>query len=193
VRRRILRRRRQLGPVLLVELIGISPWEKIGRTIAIYLALVALLRVSGKRELAQLNSLDLVVLLLLSNVVQNAVIGDDLTVLGGVLGAAVLVAFNYLVVRFAFFHPRFGRRLRGRAAVLVVDGELRRDELRRELLTPAQLEVALRRQGYDGLESVDSAQLEPEGVVLAAEKPAATLDDVLERLDRIESRLASTS
>jgi uncharacterized membrane protein YcaP (DUF421 family) len=173
--------------VLLVELIGVSPWEKIGRTIAIYLALVLLLR--GKRELAQLNSFDLVVLLLLSNVVQNAVIGNDVTLLGGLLGAAVLVAFNYVVVRFAFFHPRFGRRLRGRAAVLVEDGELRKAELRRELLTPAQLEVALRRQGYEGLESIESAALEPEGVVLATEKQAPSLADVLERLDRIEARL----
>lgn len=176
--------------MLLVELIGISPWEKVGRTVAVYLALVLLLRVSGKREVAQLNSFDLVVFLLLSNVVQNAVIGNDVTLLGGVLGAVVLVAFNYLVVRFAFFHPRFGRRIQGRSTVLVEDGRVRHTDLRRELMTPTQLEVALRRQGYDGVSSCESASLEPDGVVVAEEKPAPSLADVLERLDRIEARLA---
>ncbi|HUS62294.1 MAG TPA: hypothetical protein VMY34_08860, partial [Acidimicrobiales bacterium] len=79
--------------------IGIPILEKVLRTVAIYGGVLALLRIGGKRDLAQLNSFDLVVLLLLSNVVQNAVIGDDTSLLGGLIGAATLVAVNALVVR----------------------------------------------------------------------------------------------
>src|SRR5436190_1378249 len=87
---------------LIVIHLGISPGEKAIRTIAVYLALLVLLHLSGKRSIAQLNSFDLVVLLLLSNVVQNAIIGDDLSLAGGLLGAAILVAANYVLVHFAF-------------------------------------------------------------------------------------------
>ncbi|MES1248337.1 MAG: DUF421 domain-containing protein, partial [Actinomycetota bacterium] len=82
--------------------LGISPWEKAVRTAAVYLVLLALLHLAGKRELAQLNSFDLVVLLLLSNVVQNAIIGNDNSLLGGLLGAAILIVVNVVVVRGAF-------------------------------------------------------------------------------------------
>jgi len=77
--------------------IDISVWEKLVRTVVVYLAIAILIRVAGKRLLAQMNSLDLVVVLLLSNVVQNAIIGPDNSLLGGLLGAAVLIGFNAIV------------------------------------------------------------------------------------------------
>src|ERR1700723_4264435 len=105
--------------------------EKVLRPIIVYLALVLLLRLFGKRELAQLNPFDLVVLLSLSNTVQNAIIGDDNSVTGGVIGAFSLLAINWLVVRVLFRSPRLTRALEGRAAVLIRDGQIDRKALER--------------------------------------------------------------
>ena len=93
--------------------LGISPGEKAFRTVAVYLALLVLLHLSGKRSLAQLNSFDLVVLLLLSNVVQNAIIGNDNSLTGGLMGAVILLGVNVVLVRAAFMSPRFGKALQG--------------------------------------------------------------------------------
>jgi uncharacterized membrane protein YcaP (DUF421 family) len=168
---------------------GISAGEKAIRTVAVYLVLLVLLHLAGKRQLAQLNSFDLVVLLLLSNVVQNAVIGNDNSLVGGGLGAAILIAANYLVVRFAFLHPRFGRELQGRSTTLVEDGRIQRRALRRELISPPELDAALRRQGVEGIEATERVVLEPEGTLTAYEKPKPGIADVIERLDRIERKL----
>src|SRR5664280_2853452 len=92
--------------------------EKLARPVIVYLVLVALLRLFGKRELAQLNPFDLVVLLSLSNTVQNAIIGDDNSVTGGVIGAFSLLAINWLVVRVLFRSQRLTRALEGRSALL---------------------------------------------------------------------------
>jgi uncharacterized membrane protein YcaP (DUF421 family) len=169
--------------------LGISPWEKTLRTIAVYLALVLLLRVGGKRQLAQMNTFDLIVLLLLSNVVQNAVIGPDDSLVGGLLGAAVLVAANYLIVRATFLHELTTRILQGSPTPLVQGGQLDERALRRELITRAELEAALRRQGMDGLDGVDEVVIQPEGSISATQKPQPSLQDVLDALTRIEARL----
>src|ERR1700710_2364417 len=102
--------------------LDLSVWEKVIRTIAVYLALALLLRLAGKRDLAQLNSFDLVVMLLLSNVVQNAVIGPDNSLSGGLLGAVVLVAFNAVVVRASVTSEGVHRLLEGTATVLASRG-----------------------------------------------------------------------
>src|ERR1700761_2738814 len=96
--------------------------EKILRPIVVYVALVLLLRVFGKRELAQLNPFDLVVLLSLSNTVQNALIGDDNSVTGGVIGAVTLLGVNWLVVRLLFARPRLEQVLEGTERVLIMNG-----------------------------------------------------------------------
>jgi uncharacterized membrane protein YcaP (DUF421 family) len=121
--------------------------EKVLRTIAVYLFLVLALRLAGKRELAQLNSFGLVVLLLLSNTVQNAIIGPDNSLLGGLLGAAVLLAANYTTVRLGFQHPALARALEGTPTTLVQDGRMLEDNLRRYLITKEELMAATRRQG----------------------------------------------
>src|SRR5579864_9253164 len=108
--------------------------EKLLRPVIVYLALVVLLRVFGKRELAQLNPFDLVVLLSLSNTVQNAIIGDDNSITGGVIGAFGLLAINWLVVRTLYKSPRLMRAVEGRATVLVRDGKINHDAVRRESL-----------------------------------------------------------
>src|SRR6266403_2972033 len=109
--------------------------EKILRPMAIYFFLVIGLRLAGKRELAQLNPFDLVVLLTLSNTVQNAIIGDDNSVTGGIIGATTLLTLNYAVVRFLSEHENLDRLVEGDATVLIESGEIRHDALRKELMT----------------------------------------------------------
>lgn len=167
---------------------GISPAEKAVRTVAVYGALLVLLHLAGKRQLAQLNSFDLVVLLLLSNVVQNAVIGNDNSLSGGLLGAAILLAVNYALVRAAFMSPRFGKTLQGGSTTLYEDGRLDRRALRREAITAEELVAGLRRQGLE-LRDVERVDLEPEGTFDAALKEKPGIEDVLRRLDEIERRL----
>src|ERR1700684_3413736 len=106
--------------------------EKLLRPVVVYLVLVLLLRLFGKRELAQLNPFDLVVLLSLSNTVQNAIIGDDNSVTGGIVGAFSLLTINFLVVPFLFRSPRLTRALEGRSVVLVREGHIDTKALQRE-------------------------------------------------------------
>jgi uncharacterized membrane protein YcaP (DUF421 family) len=98
--------------------LGLPVTEKMLRPITVYVFLIAGLRVAGKRELAQLNPFDLVVLLTLSNTVQNAIIGDDNSVTGGIIGATTLLFVNYVVVRFLFEHEKLERLVEGDPDVL---------------------------------------------------------------------------
>ncbi len=148
--------------------------EKVLRPVAVYLFLVVGLRLAGKRELAQLNAFDLVVLLTISNTVQNAIIGDDNSVTGGVLGASALLALNYAVVRFLFAHPALDRLVEGDPTVLIDGGVIREDGLRHELLTLAELETAAHKQGFATLHEVERAVLEPGGTVSFVAKKAMT-------------------
>lgn len=138
--------------------------EKILRPVIVYVALVLMLRVFGKRELAQLNPFDLVVLLCLSNTVQNAIIGDDNTLLGGLIGAVALLSMNYFTVRFLFRHRRLDQLLEGRPTKLVVDGKIQSAALAKELMTKAELLAVAHRQGFESLREIKDCTLEPGGV-----------------------------
>jgi uncharacterized membrane protein YcaP (DUF421 family) len=145
--------------------------EKILRPIIVYLALVVLLRVFGKRELAQLNPFDLVVLLSLSNTVQNAIIGDDNTLVGGLIGAFSLLLINYTVVRFLFRHRRLDEILEGSPTVLVKGGKVQKHNLAKELLSESELISVAHRQGFE-LDDIEQCTLEPGGVFfIKAHKP----------------------
>ncbi len=170
--------------------IGVSAGEKVIRTVLVYLAVLALLRIFGKRQLAQLNALDLVVLLLLSNVVQNAIIGPDDSFLGGVLGAATLVVCNYVLIRLTFMHDRVMHLVQGKPTQLVEHGQLDERALRHELITRGELESALRREGIDGVPATESVTIEPEGTITPVKKPEPGIPEVLERIDELERRLA---
>jgi uncharacterized membrane protein YcaP (DUF421 family) len=137
--------------------------EKVVRPIVVYFAIVVLLRIFGKRELAQLNPFDLVVLLSVSNTVQNAIIGDDNSVTGGILGAFSLFAINYFVVRFLFRHRRLDQMLEGKPTTLISAGQVVRAGLAKELLTETELVAVAHRQGFDDICDVDSCVLEPGG------------------------------
>src|SRR5579884_385841 len=122
--------------------------EKMLRPAVVYLFLVILLRIFGKRELAQLNPFDLVVLLSLSNTVQNAIIGNDNSLTGGLVGAFTLLGLNYLVVRFLFRHRRLDQLLEGEPTVLIDRGQILEKNLARELLSHSELITVLHRQGF---------------------------------------------
>ncbi|HTS87652.1 MAG TPA: YetF domain-containing protein [Gemmatimonadales bacterium] len=142
---------------------GVSLEEKIIRPILIYLFLVVGLRLAGKRELAQLNPFDLVVLLTLSNTVQNAIIGDDNSVLGGIVGATTLLVINYMVVMLAYRNHKLGALIEGAPDVLVMRGRVLAHRLEREKITLEELEAGARKQGFASLKDVDQAILYPGG------------------------------
>ena len=168
--------------------LDVSVWEKVIRTIAVYLLVLLLLRIAGKRALAQLTAFDLVVLLLLSNVVQNAIIGNETSLPGGLLGAAILLLVNYGIVRLTFKHRWLNRMLQGSPTPLYEHGHVEERNLRHELVTREELVAALRRQGLE-LDDVERVLLEPEGTINASPKPKPGIEDVLEALRRIEARL----
>src|ERR1700674_5379944 len=168
---------------------GLPLAEKILRPIIVYAFLVVSLRLSGKRELVQLNPFDLVVLLTLSNTVQNAIIGDDNSVSGGIIGATSLLTVNYLVVRFLYGHKRIDQLVEGNADVLIENGAVRLDRLKKELISPTQLEAAARKQGFESLSDVQKCILEPGGNLTFIGKKPATDDirhqEVVERLKNL--------
>lgn len=152
--------------------LGLPLLEKILRPIIVYVFLIVGLRLSGKRELAQLNPFDLVVLLTLSNTVQNAIIGDDNSVTGGIIGATALLAVNYLVIRFLYSHEKLDKLVEGEADVLVENGAVRHDRLKKELITVEELASAARKQGFEDLSEVQKCVLESGGTLtFVAHKP----------------------
>ena len=169
--------------------LGLPVAEKILRPIVVYLFLIVGLRLAGKRELAQLNPFDLVVLLTLSNTVQNAIIGDDVSVTGGLIGAATLLIVNHAVVRILFTHQPLERLVEGEPAIMVENGQIKADCLRRELVTLTELETAAHKQGFASLEDVERAVLDPGGgfAFEAKEKTKESQRhaDLLSRLDQI--------
>jgi len=146
-----------------IFVLGAPVIEKILRPVCVYFFMVVALRVFGKRELAQLNPFDLVVLLSLSNTVQNAIIGNDNSLTGGLVGALALLGMNYLVVRFLFRHRRLDQLFEGKPTTLVEHGKIIKTGLAKELLTRSELMTVLHRQGFDSLEEVDRCVLEPGG------------------------------
>jgi uncharacterized membrane protein YcaP (DUF421 family) len=169
--------------------------EKLARPAIVYLVLVVLLRIFGKRELAQLNPFDLVVLLSLSNTVQNAIIGDDNSVTGGVIGAFGLLAINWLVVRVLFRSRRLTRVLEGRTAILIRNGQIDERALAHESLSRQELLDVIHRQGFQDFHQVHRCELEPNGtfyvegfIPSAADKQHAEL---LARLDALSHEVAA--
>ena len=137
--------------------------EKIIRPMIVYLSLIVFLRIFGKRELAQLNPFDLVVLLSLSNTVQNAMIGDDNSVSGGVVGALSLLTINWILTRVLFRSPKLSTVLEGSETVLIRDGVVDWEAAKREALTELELRSVLHKQGFDSFEEVEKCVLEPNG------------------------------
>jgi len=175
--------------------------EKILRPILVYAFLVLLLRIFGKRELAQLNPFDLVVVISLANTVQNAIIGDDNSVGGGFIGATSLMLTNYIVIRFLFKHRRLDQIIEGRPTVLIRDGCICKDGMAKEMITTHELTSVVRRQGFGGIHEVDKCVLEPGGAFVMTRKlPSedqqrqnellSALAEIRDQLRRLEEKTA---
>jgi uncharacterized membrane protein YcaP (DUF421 family) len=173
---------------------GTSLAEKIIRPVAVYIFLIVILRIGGRRELGQMNAFDLVVLLTLANAVQSAIIGDDTSLIGGFIGGATLVLLNLGVVRFLYRHPDLDRRIEGEPVLLLKDGRLIRRNLEKELITEEELLAVIHRQGVDRFEACAEVILETSGVITVLARqptPDETMTrDIVARLDRIERLLA---
>ena len=171
----------------------ISLVEKVLRPFIVYAALLLLLRLFGKRQLAQLNPYDLVVLLTISNTVQNAIIGNDNSITGGLLGALTLLLFNWVVVRVLYRHHEIDELIEGDATLLVENGCVIQKALDEEVITLHELEAAAHKQGFQSLKEVEKCILEPGGTLAMFGRKPST-DDlrqqvVIQRLDRIEALL----
>jgi uncharacterized membrane protein YcaP (DUF421 family) len=175
--------------------LGLPIAEKILRPIVVYVFLVIGLRLAGKRELAQLNPFDLIVLLTLSNTVQNAIIGEDNSVTGGLIGAATLLTLNHFVVKYLYNHERLNQLIEGDSCVLIEAGKLKMDQLKQELMTVAELEVAAHKQGFGSLDEIDRAVLDAEGsIAFFGKRPTPDTsrhEEILARLDAMTAQLSS--
>lgn len=171
---------------------GVPYLEKAIRTLLVYVAVLLGLKLAGKRELSQLNPFDLVVLLLLSNTVQNAIIGNDNSVTGGLFGAAVLLLTNHFLVRYLFKTGRLDK-VEGSPDVLVTDGRILRDRLDREMITVSELESAARKQGITSVAEIKECRLETGGALTFVTRVPTPADekhgDLIQRLDAIERKL----
>jgi uncharacterized membrane protein YcaP (DUF421 family) len=178
---------------------GIPVLEKVLRTVLVYSLILILFRVAGKRDLASLSTFDFVVIFLLSNVVQNAVIGNDDSVLGGVVGAVTLIALNAALNRWLASSDRASRLLEGTATTVIEDGRVLSRTLRRLALRSSALEHAIRVQNGDDLSEVQTARLEPNGQLVITLRPSeqnASKGDIAElhaRLDALDAALASVT
>ena len=176
-----------------IFVVGAPVLEKLLRPVVVYFFLVLVLRVFGKRELAQLNPFDLVVLLSLSNTVQNAIIGNDNSLSGGLLGALSLLCVNYLVVRFLFRHRRLDQLCEGKPTLLVENGHIIKRALAKELLTRTELITVLHRQGFATLDEVERCVLEPGGTFFIKGKTppieARRHDEVVTKLQELSAKI----
>lgn len=170
--------------------------EKSLRPMLVYLFLAALLRWFGKRVLAQLNPFDLVVYLSLANIVQNALIGDDNSVTGGLIGAGALLLINSVVVRFVFKHKILERFFENKPTVLIKDGKVRKNNLARQQMTESELLTVAHRQGYANLEEIDNCELDSGGAFCIIGKSQKRTDlenmlkDISDKLEELSRQVA---
>lgn len=173
--------------------LGVPLIEKIMRALVVYLFLIVAFRFAGKRLLAQLNPFDLVLILILSNTVQNAIIGPDDSVVGGLVGAAVLLLANGAMVRLLYRHPKLETLVEGCETKLMDQGRVLDDALETELMTKMELITAAHKQGVDSLAEVQTAAIEPGGAIWFERGSPSPEElrhrEVLERLDRLERQL----
>jgi uncharacterized membrane protein YcaP (DUF421 family) len=175
--------------------LGLPLAEKILRPILVYVFLIVGLRLAGKRELAQLNPFDLVVLLTLSNTVQNAIIGEDNSVTGGVIGATTLLIVNYYLVRFVSRHEKLERFVDGEPDILIENGKICTAILDKEAITTGELAAAAHKQGFATLDEIDRAVLDPNGsIAFFGKKPSPETtrhDEIMKRLAELTAQVAA--
>lgn len=174
----------------------VSWLEKVIRPVIVYLLLVFLLRRGGKRILAQLNPFDFVVLLTLSNTVQNAIIGNDTSLTGGALGAVALLGVNAILVRYYYRGPDVQHLSKAdRDICLIERGELQVDEMRQLHINAGELTAKAHERGFDSLDEVSMSVLYPNGTIYFKGKPemsdASYYRQIMERLDALSAQVAA--
>lgn len=145
--------------------LDVSGWSIVARTLVVYLALLAALRLAGKREMGQMTPFDLVVILLIANAVQNAMVGPDTSLTGGLIAAAVLIAANYGVAILRQRSPWVRRTVEGSPALLINDGKFVAENLRREGIDEDEVLMAIREHGIASVQDVRMAVLETDGSI----------------------------
>ena len=145
--------------------LSIPWWEFVLRAVIVFVFLMVLLRLTGRRQVGQLAPFDLVLLLVLSNALQNAINGGDNSILGGIISAVTLVGVNWLVGYATFRSKKLARTIEGRPEVLIHNGHVYRDVMAREHLTQSELDAALRQAGCASVEDVHFAMLENNGQI----------------------------
>jgi len=174
----------------------VSVVEKVLRPVVVYLLLVAALKLAGKRLLAQMNPFDFVVLLMLSNTVQNAITGNDNSLLGGAIGAAALLGINAVLVRAFYRGPGMTGLARAEQDIcLIANGRLQEQEMRRLHVDAGELTAKAHERGFDSLDEVESATLYPNGTIYFRGREAASdasrHRELLRRLDALGAEVAA--
>jgi len=171
----------------------VSWLEKIIRPVVVYLLLVVALKSVGKRIVAQLNPFDFVVLLTLSNTVQNAIIGNDTSLLGGILGAAALLGINAFLVRLSYRGPSQNLLFESDTDVaLVLDGQPQEKEMARLHINAGELVAKAHEHGFDSLSAVDSIMLYPNGTIYIKGKPGRDrYDEVIRLLNDLSAQVSA--
>jgi uncharacterized membrane protein YcaP (DUF421 family) len=163
-------------------------WEIILRTAVVYVVVLVLLRVAGKRELGQMSAVDLVVILVIANAVQNAMTGGDNSLIGGVIAASTLVAINVLVGRVGHRIPLLEHLFTSEPTLLLDDGKLIAAHLARENVTREEVEMAAREHGIDDLAKVRAAILERDGSISIIPRDAPVGQRTHRRIRQLRNR-----
>lgn len=174
--------------------LSISVLEKIVRPVVVYLFLVVLLRAVGRRMLAQLNPFDLVVLLMLSNTVQNAIIGNDTSLSGGFVGAVALLGANALLVRYYYRGAGAEHKMREDEDIYLMRGHQPQDaELSKLHINLGELTARAHERGFDDLHEVETAVLYPNGTIYmkGESRDSTRLDDILKELQALRQEVAT--
>ena len=145
--------------------ISLHWWEFLIRAAVVYVFLLVLLRLTGKRQVGQLAPFDLVLLLVLSNAVQNSMNGGDNSITGGLISAATLIGMNWIAAYITYRSKRLEGLMEGHPVILVHNGQVNHEAMRTVQMTTHELESSLRAEGYTGLENVRFAVLENNGHV----------------------------
>lgn len=167
--------------------------EKILRPIIVYAALIFLLRVFGKRELGQLNPFDLVVILSLSNTVQNAIIGQDNSLVGGIVGAVALLSSNYAVAFFKYKSRKVEKIIEGNSLTIIENNKVNKKSVRRELLTNEDLNTIAHRESLNDASEIEKCILDSNGSFLVEGNTRTSEEnfrqEVLKRLEDLTKQL----
>lgn len=154
--------------------LSVAWWELMVRSLLVYIFLIALLRLTGKRQVGQLAPFDLVLLLVLSNSVQNSMNGGDNSVLGGIISATTLIGLNFILGYLTYRNKRLEILIEGQPEVLIHNGKLFEKVMTRAQLTHHELNAALRQAGCLSVADVHCAILENNGNITVSQRPSGT-------------------